>query len=217
MVEGVTSGTYSDISQGDAAGRTGAGAGPPGKAAQLAELVEAARRGRQYGWDGLVDRFAPLIRSIALRYGLKGQDADDIHQTVWLRLLEKIHDLREPNALPGWISTTSRNECVNAIRASVKVVCIEDWNTIHPARLQLMFDWDEELAQRERRHALFEAFSELSDIHRRLLTLLIQDPPLPYSEISEILCIPVGSIGPTRARALNRLRGSRSLVALGAA
>ncbi|OLT10697.1 hypothetical protein BJF79_25680 [Actinomadura sp. CNU-125] len=181
----------------------------------MARSVDAARCGRTQGWDELVDRFTPLIRSIVVRYGLKGDDADDVHQTVWLHLLEKIDDLRDPNSLPGWIATTSRNECVNTFRASTRTVLIEDWSTVHSAYLQATFDWDEKIVSGERKSALFKAFAELSDQHRRLLSLLLHDPPIPYSEISRMLRIPIGSIGPTRARALDRLRASRSLAALG--
>ena len=73
-------------------------------------LVHAAREGRQDAWDAIVDRFLPLVGAIIRRHRLSEADGDDVSQTVWLRLVEHLDALREPEALPGWIRTTTRNE-----------------------------------------------------------------------------------------------------------
>ena len=77
----------------------------------VADLVAGARNGDRQAWDVLVDRYAPLIWSICRRYGISGPAAEDVAQHVWLHLVESLNDLRDPAALPGWISTTTRREC----------------------------------------------------------------------------------------------------------
>lgn len=160
-----------------------------------------------------LDKTHRLIQSFVRRFKLTRQDAEDVTQTVWLRLLEKLDRVRDPRALPGWIFTTTRNEVVNAIRRSRKAALVGDVCELHA---------DEEIALPSddsdvRKRALLEALSELSDLQQRLVGMLIEDPQPSYSEISRRLDIPVGSIGPNRARALNRLRHSRSLAELGTA
>ena len=82
----------------------------------VVDLVNAARAGDQGSWNDLVDRFLPLVTSVIARYRLQQSDADDVNQTVWLRLVEHLDDLREPRALPGWLATTARNESLQVIR-----------------------------------------------------------------------------------------------------
>jgi RNA polymerase sigma factor (sigma-70 family) len=182
---------------------------------RLVRLIESACQGQQRGWDGLVDRFIPLVQSVIRRYGFQVQDAEDVNQTVWLKLLEHLNGIRNPEALPGWIVTTTRNECVNVIRRSHQSVYIEDWNPHLQMTQAVAPDCIEMISQEERRCALRCGFAELPDIHRSLLLLLIEDPPPSYGEISVRLDMPIGSIGPTRARALDRLRRTRAMTSVG--
>jgi RNA polymerase sigma factor (sigma-70 family) len=171
----------------------------------VSELVAAALRGDHASWHRLVDRYTPLLLSVIRRHRLQGDDAEDVAQTVWLRLVEKLGSIREPEALPGWILTTARNECLHLIKAR-KVVFptdLEDrgWpDGSGPAAV------DSDLLEAERHEALLAALAELPERQRALLLLLIEDPPLSYEEISSRLDVPVGSIGPTRARALAKIR-----------
>ena len=80
------------------------------------DLVTRARDGDKQAWDALVERYAPLFWSICRRYGLGGADADDVGQSVWLRLLEQLDKIRDPAALPGWLATTTRRECGRMLR-----------------------------------------------------------------------------------------------------
>ena len=82
-------------------------------------------RGNQAAWAGLVERFAPLISSVIGRYRLAPSDAGDVRQTVWLRLVEHIEDLREPLALPGWIATTTRNEAQRVLSARRRIHLVD--------------------------------------------------------------------------------------------
>jgi RNA polymerase sigma factor (sigma-70 family) len=177
--------------------------------ATVPALVAAAARGESSAWNSLVDRFAPLVWSICIRHRLSRPDAADVSQNVWLHLAEKLDTIREPAALAGWLATTTRRECLALMRrrdrevlSAMETDLADDGDATDPAR---------NLLRAEREQALLAAFAELPDNARRLLLLLMEDPPRPYREISETLGIPVGSIGPTRARYLERLRRSPAL------
>jgi RNA polymerase sigma factor (sigma-70 family) len=178
------------------------------------ELVRAAASGDRGAWEAIVLRYTPLLMSVLRGYRLPEDDLRDIAQTVWLRLVEHLDTLREPRALPGWLITTTRNETIRTLKVQAKtrpVAVIFDADGPDSDSGSL----DEDLLRIERREALLEAFAELTDRDRELLILLTADPPVPYADIGRKLSIPVGSIGPTRARALAKLRACPSLVALG--
>ena len=176
---------------------------------EVEELVEAARAGDASAWDALVDRYLPLVSAVIRRLRLSSADADDVNQTVWLRLVENLDGLREPRALPGWLATTARNEGLRVIKRRDRDLPVDPGGgTFDTAENP---DPGDALVEDLRSHALREAMLELSEKHRALLVLLLADPPLSYDDISARLGIPKGSIGPTRARALAQLRRSRAL------
>ena len=179
----------------------------------LTGLVSRAQEGDQDAWDAIVERFLPLVGAIARRHRLSPADGDDVGQTVWLRLVEHLGDLREPAALPGWIRTTARNECLRLLAARGRTRAVDPQG----GGLDTVTDdlTDAELLAAERRQALRDALAELPEGRRELLLLLLVDPPLAYEEISRRLGIPIGSIGPTRARAFAQLRDTEALRNLG--
>ena len=182
----------------------------------VTELVEAAVRGDQASWAGLVERYTPLLLSVLRGYRLGEDDLRDVAQTVWLRLVEHLGSLREPRALPMWIITTAKHESVRVLKARARTSpfsALPDGEVDVPQAADTE-DLDAALLRDERRTALLAAFAELSERDRALLTLLVADPPIPYADISSRLGMPIGSIGPTRARVLAKLRGSPSLMAL---
>ncbi len=149
-----------------------------------ADLVRRATKGDSDAWDALVERFAPLIWSICRRYSLGGADADDVGQYVWLRLVDQLEAIHEPAALPGWLATTTQRECLRALRAArnqhapgheLNVESIADEQTGMA---------EHELLLAERHAALREAFTRLPAPCQRLIGLLLEDPPVPYAEIS---------------------------------
>jgi RNA polymerase sigma factor (sigma-70 family) len=180
----------------------------------VAALVARARDGDKRAWDAIVERYAPLIWSICRRYRLDRADTDDVGQSVWLRLVDQLGQLREPEALPGWLATTTRRECGRLLTGSRRREALGF--ALDPADIP---DGDlaaaeEEVLAAERHAALREAFAALPLRCQELLGLLITDPPVPYAEISAKLGIPVGSIGPSRARCLDRLRQHPAVAAL---
>ena len=182
----------------------------------LDDLVARARAGDQESWNALVDRFLPLVTSVIRKFRLSGTDGDDVNQTVWLRLVEHLGDLREPRALPGWLVTTTRNEALRVIRLRGRSIPVDPQGGTFDRR-DAQPDVDEDLIRDERLQAFREALLELPASRRDLLELLLADPPASYEEISAKLGIPIGSIGPTRARALEQLRNTRAMRALVAA
>ena len=104
-------------------GQTNNGNTPPDTT--LPELVAAAVGGSGAAWTALIARFAPLVAAMTHRYHLTPSDADDVAQTVWLRLVEHLKDLREPRALPGWIRTTTRNEALRVLSAGNRVEVVD--------------------------------------------------------------------------------------------
>jgi RNA polymerase sigma factor (sigma-70 family) len=177
------------------------------------ELVAAALDGDQGAWNRLVERYTLLVLSIVRRHRLQEDDAEDVIQTVWLRLVENLGNVRQPQALPGWIVTTARNECLRLIKAR-RSVSPTDLTNQENQDAQDDDTIDAGLLGGERHEALLTALAELGERQRALLLALIEDPPLSYEAISGRLGIPIGSIGPTRARALARLRAHPAMRAL---
>jgi RNA polymerase sigma factor (sigma-70 family) len=192
-------------------------AAPPGPAGtSVADLVAGARNGDQPAWDALVERYAPLIWSICRGYRLGDADADagDVAQRVWLQLVRHIDQVRDPAALPGWLATTTRRECLRVLRTApgphLAGYGLEAGLTAGEQTLPA----EHELLAAERQAALREALLALPPCCQQLITLLIQDPPVPYARISATLGIPVGGIGPTRRRCLDKLRRHPAIAAL---
>ena len=176
-------------------------------ASPIAVLVSAAAEGDQSAWNEIVDRYTPLVVSVIYKHRLRPADAADVNQTLWLRLVEQIGRLREPEALPGWIMTTTRNECLRVLRVQQRTHLYDPLSESDALESeQSDAEVEADLLAMERRQALRDGFAELSEQCKRLLTKLMTDPPPSYQVVSEELAMPVGSIGPTRIRCLAKLR-----------
>ena len=175
-------------------------------------LVARVGDGDQEAWDELIERYAPLVWSICVRHQLSRPDIDDVGQSVWLLLVEQIGNLREPAALPGWLATTTRRECLRVLRAARRHdhAGLPPEDQMPPDTPDSMIE--QEIIRAERDAALRAAFAELPPTCHELLSMLIGDPVPAYAEVSVRLGMAIGSIGPTRARCLERLRRSPHLV-----
>lgn len=179
-------------------------------AADTAALVRASAGGDENAWNELVRRHAHLVTAVIRQYRVPAPDAPDVSQTVWLRLVEHLANIREPAALPGWIVTTAKNECLRLLRSGGRTVPVDPLNG-RVLDQSLPADVDGDLLAAERYQALRDGLAELAPRQRALLVMLAGDPPPPYAEISQRLGIPIGSIGPTRSRVLEKLRGTTAI------
>ena len=179
-----------------------------------AALVTRARNGEKQAWDELIERYAPLIWSICCKYRLSRADADDVSQSVWLGLLDHLASLRDPAALPGWLATTTRRECGRVLRVARRPDAPGYARSAGEGADEQTQVAEHELLTAERHAALREAFAHLPPHCQQLIAMLIKDPPVSYAEISAKLGIPLGSIGPTRARCLGKLRQHPAIGAL---
>jgi RNA polymerase sigma factor (sigma-70 family) len=183
--------------------------GSPRPGRDVGALMAAAADGDETAWRTLVGRFGPVVTRVARGFRLDDRDIQDIAQSVWLRLWENLASIREPRALPGWLATTARHECLHALRGRVRIVPLDDSGTEGPVDHP---DPDDGLLRAEAAEAVRRGLAELPPVQRDLLALLAAEPDLTYRQIGSRLGMPVGSIGPTRARGLARLGATRAVL-----
>lgn len=171
-----------------------------------AQLVAACRRDEAEAWDELIARYERLIYTIPLRYGLTASEAEDVFQTTWMALLEKLSTLTEPERVSAWLVTTARRATWDRRRGAEH----ERTLAFNPAELpDGMSDTtpEEIVAEFQQQQRARQALSRLGERCRRLLYYLYEDRTDPtYADIADILGMTTGSIGPTRARCLEKLR-----------
>lgn len=168
-------------------------------------LLTAAQRGDQSAWDILVDRYNGLLWSIVRSYGLDTATSGDAVQNAWLRLVENLDRITDPERLGSWLATTARRECLQIIRrgSRERPVATSEWLTELPDGAAAP---DTRLLLDERDAALWQAVGELGARCQRLLRVLMASPPPTYAEVAAALDMPTGSIGPARQRCLDQLR-----------
>jgi RNA polymerase sigma factor (sigma-70 family) len=177
----------------------------------LGAAVRAARDGDRNAWSTLVARYGGLVWGVTRAHRLGDADAADVFQTTWLRLVEHLDDIRNPDGLGSWLATTARHESLRLLRVGQRHVLTDGFAMPDEAIDGAL---DERLLADERNASLWRAFAEISERCRRLLRMLVADPPPSYEDVSAALDMPIGSIGPTRGRCLQQLR--ERLTAVGA-
>jgi RNA polymerase sigma factor (sigma-70 family) len=187
---------------------------PPCPDPELAQLVRAGAAGDTVALSRLVARFDRALRGVARSYRLSSWDTDDVIQATWLQFVQHGRTLREPAAVSGWLVTTARRQCLRVLQRNAREELTDD-----PARGECSgyAEPHQELIAAERRAVLQRALSELPGRQRELMKVLTTNPDISYEEVGRLLSMPVGSIGPTRVRSLERLRRSGELRALQAA
>lgn len=177
---------------------------------QSLEVLQRAALGDQQAWDVVVGEYSGLLWSVVRGFRLGDEQSGDVVQTTWLRLVEHLDDIRDLERLPSWLAMTARRCSIDAIRQSRRTRPLDNEPELpsgdeSPEGAVLRF---------ERETLVRQALQRLSERDQALLTLLTVSPPLPYEEVSARLSMPVGSIGPTRMRALARLRTELELIGL---
>lgn len=174
---------------------------------ELKALVEGARRGDATSWNRLVDQHTALLWAVTRAYRLTRSDAADIVQVAWLRLVEHLDELKEPERLGSWLRTTVRRECLRVLRLGYREVLVDDsaWATSKDPDVR--GSPEARAVQREEAALLWRAFRQLGVRCQELLrALILTSPEMRYDEVADALGLRIGSIGPTRGRCLDQLR-----------
>jgi len=186
---------------------------------EVGQLVTSAASGDATAWQELAERFSGLVWSVTRAFRLGNADAADVFQTTWLRLAENIGRIEQPDRVGAWLATAARRECLQCLRLAGRAVPTDDIDQLEgpPARdnptEEAILRAEKEQEDAERAVALWRAVSRLPARCHQLIRVLMASPPPSYAEVAAALGLPVGSIGPTRARCLQTLR--EQLVASG--
>lgn len=174
-------------------------------------LLLACRRGDEAAWEALVGRYQRLIFTIPRRAGLDDDLSSEVFQEVFATLLQNIETIEQPSRLQAWLVTTARRKTWRVIRRASSTQSLsaagDDEGSVS---FEMIADEsplpDEALLQLENQHAVRTALAGMDERCRKLITMLFYAPePPPYSEIAASLGTTEGSIGPTRARCLQKL------------
>jgi RNA polymerase sigma factor (sigma-70 family) len=170
---------------------------------ELILVVEQARAGSNSAWETLIERFGGLVAAIARRCRLSDADVAEVCQTTWLRLVENLDRIEQPERIGAWLATTSRRE---SLRIATRQTAVSATDVLYLMADEKADPLDAALLKDEQAHMIRAAAERLSPRCQRLLGVLMGDDDLPYKEIAEQLRMPIGSIGPTRGRCLDHLR-----------
>jgi len=183
---------------------------PPGRSdrsdrtARMADLLDAAKGGSEDALGQITAELSPMLWQVARAAGLGADDAEDVVQTAWERLLSHLADIRVPQALIGWLVVTTRHEAWR-IRSCGRRQrpADQEWLAAIPDRAA---GAEEQIVLDEQQRALWRAVGRLSAQCQELLRIVAFIPRPDYQSVSAALGMPVGSIGPTRGRCLEKIR-----------
>jgi RNA polymerase sigma factor (sigma-70 family) len=167
--------------------------------------LAAAAKGDQQAWNAIVKRYSDLVWTVARGFRLNSADASDVAQATWLRLVEHLADIRDGERLGAWLATTAKREALGLLRRGRRDIPVEGTGLAEPDGVNGESP-EQHILRTEQDALLWKAFRRLGGPCQRLLRILLVDPPLAYTEVGAALDMPVGSIGPTRARCLSTLR-----------
>jgi RNA polymerase sigma factor (sigma-70 family) len=171
---------------------------------EAASALQRAAAGDQTAWDTLVEDFSQMLWAVVSGFRLGHADTAEVVQTTWLRLVENLDRIKQPEALGGWLATTARREALRLLRLRRREPVVEDGDIYEPI-VPAEPGPEARALDADRERSLWNAFRRLPEQCRTLLYLL-SVAALSYSELAATLDIPIGGIGPTRARCLARLR-----------
>jgi RNA polymerase sigma factor (sigma-70 family) len=169
------------------------------------ELIAMCLSGDGLAWEALIRRYRRLIYSLPVRFGFEEADAADVFQTVCVKLLEHLHEVKNDRKISGWLVTTTTRQCLHVRSLKRRETSSEDRNLDEPE--DPTPNLEEIRIVTEQQQAIRESLDELGGRCRELIAMLYFNNMSPsYSEISQQLGLPVASIGPTRARCLEKLK-----------
>lgn len=170
----------------------------------VTDLVQAATAGESAAWAEIVVRYGDLVRATVAGFRMQQADAADATQNTWLRAVERIATIREPERLGGWLATTAARECLGVLRRSRRELpaeaFVEQMASTAPSP-------ETRVLRAERNRAMDVAVAELPARRREVVEAIFRGADYDYAQVSQLTGMPVGSIGPTRGRALVELRG----------
>jgi RNA polymerase sigma factor (sigma-70 family) len=164
-------------------------------------LLRAAADGDERAWAEIVERYRGLVCAVVHSYRLQDADAHDAEQRTWLRLVEHSDAVRDPQCLGGWLATTASRECLRMLRENRPVVTDELDAVPDPDR-----GVEERVVDADTVARLWRIVAALPPRGRTIMMELFADEPRPYAEVARATGIPVGSLGPSRARLIHRVR-----------
>jgi RNA polymerase sigma factor (sigma-70 family) len=182
----------------------------------ITELVTGALAGHQAAWNALVERLHRVVWKSVNMMTYDHEVRDDAFAATWLRLAERLDTIREPEKLPGWLTTTACNEVRQILRQRGRqhVSLTDSWAGTRAGigdLLDTLVDDDGEHSRGmeldDQRRSTRAAFARLDETCREIIAVLVlADPPIPYDEASEQLGRPIGSLGPSRRRCLEKMK-----------
>ena len=170
------------------------------------DLFRAAQQGDAAAWEALVERLGPRVLAVARAFRLSWADAQDVYQITWHRLVTHMDSIRDPERVSAWLAATARNESLRVLKRNGRQVPTADDDDEFEGADPLAPPVDARLIASERQKAVWDAVAQLPGHCQRLIRLLMTDPRPSYQEISAALDMPLGSIGPTQRRCLDKLR-----------
>jgi RNA polymerase sigma factor (sigma-70 family) len=178
----------------------------PDDGERLRALVRDAAAGDDAAWSELVARYDRLVRHVVRAHGIDVATSEDIVQVTWCRLVQNLDRVRQPERLGAWLSRTARNECLHVLRGWGRETPVED-DALRALIGDVEADEDDDYDPEGLEAVVMQAFHTLDDQQRGLLRLVLLTEPKPsYEQISAALGRPIGSIGPTLGRCIDKLR-----------
>jgi RNA polymerase sigma factor (sigma-70 family) len=181
---------------------TGLSTAHAAEACTTTTLLERAAQGDQLAWKGLIEKYDGLVRWVARSFRLQAADVHDVSQTTWLRLIQHLDTIRDPEGLPAWLAVTASRESLSILRQASRKPTVPISDETPDATVDL----EESAVSRDAAAGLWAAVAELPHRQQHLLIVLFREDMRSYEEVAGKCGMPIGSIGPTRARALSHLR-----------
>jgi RNA polymerase sigma factor (sigma-70 family) len=172
------------------------------------DLLRRAGSGDNSAWTEIVSRYGRVVWASTYGFRFDHATREDVFQLAWLRLMDSLHSIDDPERLGGWLTTTTRRECLKLVKSRARTQPVGSFDDDHD---QLAPHVDAAIVRAETIRDVARGFDELGVDCRELLRLCFADPRMSYSEISQTTGMPIGSIGPRRQRCLEKLASSPSV------